>query len=89
MATKGFSRTYGRDNYETQASIKRHVSYLFGFKQKCITLLEGSYDSFIYADDRWHYCNWVAFSVNGIGYTTDFETLEMNSAYDCKHDMVA
>lgn len=82
MSTTTFERTYSRASEETPASIKRHISKLYGFKQKSIQLLEADFDSFFYADTTYHYCVYVAFCVNGIGYETDFMTLEMNDAYN-------
>lgn len=83
MTTKTtYRRSYDKAAEETQASIKRHISHMFGFKQKNIVLLEASYDSFYFADTVYNYCTSVAFSVNGIGYETDFETLYMNEAYN-------
>lgn len=76
-----YHRSYDVCGEETSASIKRHISALFGFKYRSIVLLEASYDCFMFADTVYHYCVSVAFSVNGIGYETDFETLVMSEAY--------
>lgn len=77
-----FRRSYDKAGEETHASVKRHIAQMFGFKQKSIVLLEASYDSFSFADTVYRYCDSVAFSVNGIGYETDFDTLTMNDAYN-------
>lgn len=84
MARISFNKADEWDNrHETKASIKRRISENFGFKAKSITLLEASYDR-LFVDNGIGYliADKVAFSVNGIGYTTDFQGLTMNEAFD-------
>lgn len=79
---KQFSRTYDKYNEETQASIKRHISHLYGFKVRDIVLMEASYTWFVWADTKYTYCTEASFSVHGIGMTTDFFSILPNPAFD-------
>ena len=68
--------------HETNASIKRRVSKVFGFKTKSVVLLEASFRSFQLDGIRYCYCTSVDYAVNGLGYSTDFESLTMNEAFN-------
>lgn len=68
--------------YETHASIKRRISEKFGFQQKKIILMEGSSSSSFGG----YICDSVAFQVCGLGYWTDFETLQMDPAYNDREE---
>lgn len=59
---------------ESKASIKRHIAAVTGFQYSKIVLMEASYRDGI--------CTWVAFCVNGKGFTTNFDCFDFSPAYD-------
>lgn len=67
---------------ETKASVKRRISALFGFKPGVVKLLEASMTSFCTGSKRYYYYDSMQFSVYGLGYSTNFETLVMAPEYN-------
>lgn len=68
---------------ETQASVKRRLSDLFGFMPSRIVLLEGGCKCFDGTDGiRYYFYTDIAFAVNGIGYKSDFVSLMMDESYN-------
>ncbi len=58
---------------ESNASVIARISDCWGFKKKCIRLLEMGYH------DGW--CDHVVFEVSGIGYATNFRHLVMDEDF--------
>lgn len=73
--TREFDRDLDEYGDETVGSIRRHVAAVWGYREDDIKLLEASYHRGV--------CDWIAFSVNGLGFTTDFRTLAVAPQYDC------
>lgn len=67
---------------ETNASVTRRISALFGFKPGSIVLLEASMNGYRTGSRHYAYFDKMNFNVNGYGYWTNFERLEMAPAYD-------
>ena len=82
----GYTPSYKRDEWgrkvETSASIRRNIAETFGFQYKRIVLMEASYMTIEVDGDSWTYCNNASFSVNGVGYWTDFAHIARNEAFD-------
>ena len=78
---------YAKDEFgnmiETNASITRRLAHAHGFQPSRIVLMEAGYRGFEGPKGKTYcYCSSVSFSVNGIGYSSDFETLVMDEAYN-------
>lgn len=86
MASKSITITFADDEdgetYETKSSIVNRISKTFGFAQNSITLMEASYIGFKLAGKNHVVCNSVNFTVNGIGWATDFENIDRSPAFD-------
>lgn len=59
---------------ESNASVVSRIAKCWGFQRKLIVLLELGYH------DGW--CDHATFRVAGLGYSTDFRNLAMESAFD-------
>lgn len=64
-----------KNNWETNASIKRRISEKWGFMQSKIVLMEGSFNHL-------GVCKCISFQVCGLGYDTDFDTLDRSECFD-------
>lgn len=73
--------------HETDASLRERIGGLFGFQAEKVVLMESSGKGTGWEDFKghpFHLCDWVAFQVCGIGYSTvdGMKGLVMNPAYD-------
>ena len=68
--------------YETTPSLKRRIKHVSGYKCKDIIPLEGNLASFTADGIEYIYTKSVYFSVDGFGYSTDFETVTRAPEYD-------
>lgn len=81
-----YAPTYRRNEdgrlEETSASIRRNIAATFGFQYRRIVLLEANYMTIEGSEESLTYCASVAFSVNGMGYWTNFDHISRAEAYD-------
>lgn len=69
---------------ETHSSLKHRIAAVWGFQTSGIELLEASTTWFELGGMQFNVYSSVQFSVNGKGWSTDFKTIERDSAYDEK-----
>lgn len=69
---------------ETHDSLKRRITAMWGFQTSSIELLEASTTCFKLGGKQFNVYDSVQFSVNGKGWSTDFETIARDAAYDEK-----
>lgn len=67
---------------ETEESVKGRICRLFGFTTAAVSMQEGDLDSAEIAGTRYHVYTAVRFTANGIGWSTDFEDLVRDEAFD-------
>lgn len=67
---------------ETDESMKGRICRLFGFADWAVSMVEGDLDSAEIAGTRYYVHTSVRFTANGIGWSTDFESLVREPALD-------
>lgn len=67
---------------ETEESVKGRIFRLFGFMPWSVSMQEGDLDSAEIAGTRYYVHTSVRFTANGIGWSTDFEDLVRDEAFD-------
>ena len=60
---------------ETGESVVNRICHLFGFADWAVSMVEGDLDSAEIAGTRYYVHTAVRFTANGIGWSTDFESL--------------
>jgi hypothetical protein len=67
---------------ETGSSIATRIYRKFGFDPDDVIILEASYVSFRMADTAHLVCDGVSFTLNGIGWSTNFSDISRAPEYD-------
>lgn len=67
---------------ETTESVVNRICHLFGFADWAVSMVEGDLDSAEIAGTRYYVHTSVRFTANGIGWSTDFESLVREPALD-------
>ena len=67
---------------ETTGSVVNRICALFGFSDWAVSMVEGDLDSAEIAGTRYYVYTAVRFTANGIGWSTDFESLTRDEALD-------
>lgn len=67
---------------ETSESVANRICSLFGFAPWVVSVVEGDLDSAEIAGTRYYVHTAVRFTANGIGWSTDFESLVREPVLD-------
>lgn len=67
---------------ETSESVVNRICNLFGFAPWAVSMVEGDLDSAEIAGTRYDVHTAVRFTANGIGWSTDFESLVRDPVLD-------
>ena len=67
---------------ETTESVVNRIYHLFGFSDWAVSMVEGDLDSAEIAGTRYYVHTSVRFTANGIGWSTDFESLFRDPVLD-------
>lgn len=67
---------------ETEESMKGRICRLFGFESRSLSMQEGFLESAKIAGTRYFAYASVQFTANGIGWSTDFESLVRDPVFD-------
>lgn len=67
---------------ETSESVANRICTLFGFAPWAVSMVEGDLDSAEIAGTRYYVHTSVRFTANGIGWSTDFESLVRDPVLD-------
>lgn len=67
---------------ETEESVKGRICRLFGFTSEHLSMQEGFLESAKIAGTRYFAYTSVHFTANGIGWSTDFESLVRDPVFD-------
>ena len=67
---------------ETEESVKGRICRLFGFTSEHLSMQEGFQESAKIAGTRYFAYTSVHFTANGIGWSTDFESLTRDPVFD-------
>lgn len=67
---------------ETEESVKGRICRLFGFTSEHLSMQEGFLESAKIAGTRYFAYTSVHFTANGIGWSTDFESLTRDPVFD-------
>lgn len=67
---------------ETTGSVVNRICRLFGFAPAAVSMVEGDLDSAEIAGTRYYVHTSVRFTANGIGWSTDFESLVRDPVLD-------
>lgn len=67
---------------ETGESVVNRICHLFGFSDCAVSMVEGDLDSAEIAGTRYYVHAAVRFTANGIGWSTDFESLVRDPVLD-------
>lgn len=67
---------------ETTESVVNRICHLFGFADWAVSMVEGDLDSAEIAGTRYYVHTAVRFTANGIGWSTDFESLVRDPVLD-------
>lgn len=67
---------------ETEESVVNRICALFGFSDWAVSMVEVALDSAEIAGTRYYAYTSVRFTANGIGWSTDFESLGRDEALD-------
>lgn len=67
---------------ETSESVTNRICNIFGFVPWAVSMQEGDLDSAEIAGTRYYVYTAVRFTANGIGWSTDFEDLVRDEAFD-------
>lgn len=67
---------------ETEESVKGRICRLFGFESRSLSMQEGDLDNAEIAGTRYFAYTSVHFTANGIGWSTDFESLTRDPVFD-------
>lgn len=67
---------------ETEESVKGRICRLFGFTSEHLSMQEGFLESAKIAGTRYFAYASVHFTANGIGWSTDFESLTRDPVFD-------
>lgn len=67
---------------ETTGSVVNRICALFGFSDWAVSIVEVALDSAEIAGTRYYAYDSVRFTANGIGWSTDFESLGRDEALD-------
>lgn len=67
---------------ETSESVSNRICHLFGFADWAVSMVEGDLDSAEIAGTRYYVHTAVRFTANGIGWSTDFESLVRDPVLD-------
>lgn len=67
---------------ETTESVVNRIYALFGFSDWAVSMVEVALDSAEIAGTRYYVHTSVRFTANGIGWSTDFESLTRDEALD-------
>lgn len=67
---------------ETTESVVNRICHLFGFADWAVSMVEGDLDSAEIAGTRYYVHTSVRFTANGIGWSTDFESLTRDTVID-------
>lgn len=67
---------------ETSESVANRICHLFGFADWAVSMVEGDLDSAEIAGTRYYVHTSVRFTANGIGWSTDFESLVRDPVLD-------
>ena len=70
------------DMCETEESVKGRICRLFGFESRSLSMQEGDLNNAEIAGTRYYAYASVRFTANGIGWSTDFESLGRDEALD-------
>lgn len=85
---KGYSVTFEPNKdldgsmCETEESVKGRICRLFGFTSEHLSIQEGFMESAKIAGTRYFAYTSVHFTANGIGWSTDFESLTRDPVFD-------
>lgn len=67
---------------ETEESMKGRICRPFGFESRSLSMQDGDLDSTEIAGTRYYVHTAVRFTANGIGWSTDFESLVRDPVLD-------
>lgn len=67
---------------ETEESVKDRICRLFGFTSEHLSIQVGALESAEIAGTRYYVHTAVRFTANGIGWSTDFESLVRDPVFD-------
>lgn len=67
---------------ETEESMKGRICRLFGFESRSLSMQDGDLKSAEIAGTRYYAYTAVRFTANGIGWSTDFESLTRDEVLD-------
>lgn len=67
---------------ETTESVVNRICHLFGFSDRAVSMVESDLDSAEIAGTRYYVHTAVRFTANGIGWSTDFESLVRDPVLD-------
>ena len=70
------------DMCETTESVTERICALFGFAPTAVSMVEGDLDGADLAGTRYYLYTDVRFTVNGIGWSTDFTELVRDTVCD-------
>lgn len=70
------------DMCETEESVKGRICRLFGFESRSLSMQEGDLNNAEIAGTRYYVYTSVRFTANGIGWSTDFESLVRDPVLD-------
>lgn len=70
------------DMCETEESVKGRICRLFGFESRSLSMQEGDLNNAEIAGTRYYAYASVRFTANGIGWSTDFESLVRDPVLD-------
>lgn len=70
------------DMCETEESVKGRICRLFGFECRSLSMQEGDLNNAEIAGTRYYAYASVRFTANGIGWSTDFESLVRDPVLD-------
>ena len=67
---------------ETEESVKGRICRLFGFESRSLSMQDGDLNNAEIAGTRYYVHTSVRFTANGIGWSTDFESLVRDPVLD-------